>query len=245
MAWIRVEAGTRDHPKIIKLSRDCNVTVPHALGTVLSLWLWVATHCPDGNLNSYDWEDIELAAGWTGEPGQWYQAAVQRRLLDETPQGTQVHDWKEYVSSWREAQRMAEYRKNRQSVTVQSCDSAELSHDGAPDGRTDGQTEITIPPKAPRRGAVKSDDPSTTEEKNFELARNVWPGKKRGFRTEFENFRKKHVDWRSLLDDDGLLCCVQILIDRKAYNPGFWPHFQTFCNQNRYEEALQPPEVKR
>lgn len=101
--------------------------------------------------------------------------------------------------------------------------------------------DTPLPPK----GRVLTDEPSTLEEKNFELARVLWPGKKRGFRTEFENFKKHHTDWRELLDDDGLAFCVQTLIDRKSYSPGFWPHFQTFTNQSRYEEAMQPPEVKR
>lgn len=73
---------------------------------------------------------------------------------------------------------------------------------------------------------------------NFELARKLYPGKKRGPDVEFENFKKKHSDWRDLLDDDGLEQCVQTLMDRKAYSADFWPMFQTFCNQSRYEEAL-------
>lgn len=92
---------------------------------------------------------------------------------------------------------------------------------------------------------VRSDEPQTPEERNFELARVLWPGKKRGFRTEFMNFQTHHKDWRQLLDDDGLADCVKILMERKAYSPGFWPMFQTFCNQSRYEEAMQPAEVRK
>lgn len=98
---------------------------------------------------------------------------------------------------------------------------------------------------ATRSQPASDDEPNTLEGKNFELARRLYPGKKRGFRVEFENFKAKHRDWRELLDDDGLESCVQVLIDRKAYSPGFWPHFQTFVNQSRYEEALQPQEVKK
>jgi len=73
---------------------------------------------------------------------------------------------------------------------------------------------------------------------NFDKARKLYPGKKRGLTVEFQNFCKHHTDWKSLLDDDGLAECVQVLIARKAYSKGFWPMFQTFCNQNRYEEAI-------
>jgi hypothetical protein len=84
----------------------------------------------------------------------------------------------------------------------------------------------------------KTDTPRTPEEIHFESARLIYPGKKRGFRVEFENFKKHHKDWKELLDDEGLEDCVQTLIQRQAYSPGFWPMFQTFCNQSRYEEAL-------
>ena len=106
------------------------------------------------------------------------------------------------------------------------------------------EQEQDIPPIAPQ-GADARDEPSTLEEKNFELARVAWPGKKRGFRTEFETFRKHHKDWRELLDDDGLAGCVKTLIERKAYSPGWWPMFATWTNENRYEEALQPPEARK
>jgi len=89
------------------------------------------------------------------------------------------------------------------------------------------------------KSASKPDTPRTPEEIHFEQARVIYPGKKRGFRVEFENFKKHHRDWRELLDDEGLKNCVEALIQRKAYSAGFWPMFQTFCNQSRYEEALQ------
>ena len=86
--------------------------------------------------------------------------------------------------------------------------------------------------------------PSTTEQRNFEKARLAYPGTKRGFRVEFENFCAKHKDWKSLLDDDGLYECIMIMVRRQDYRGGFWPHFQTFLNQSRYEEALQPIQQK-
>lgn len=92
---------------------------------------------------------------------------------------------------------------------------------------------------------VPSEVPVTLEERNFELARTIYPGRKRGFRVEFINFCKHSQTWREDLEDTGLADCVQTLIDRKAYKPGFWPHFQTFINQSRWEEALQPPEAKK
>jgi hypothetical protein len=115
---------------------------------------------------------------------------------------------------------------------------------GIPRNPKSDQSRSVHPPIAPQQGGDTHDEPVTLEEQNLELARKLYPGKKRGFRVEFQNFCKHHKDWRELLDDNGLKCCVQTLIDRQAYSPGFWPHFQTFCNQARYEEALQPAEVR-
>lgn len=33
----------------------------------------------------------------------------------------------------------------------------------------------------------------------FEKFRNLYPGTKRGYKTEFENFKKKHKDWKSMI----------------------------------------------
>ena len=84
--------------------------------------------------------------------------------------------------------------------------------------------------------------PKATESQcmeNFNAARKIYPGTKRGLAVEFKNFQKKHTDWRDLLDDDGFEQCVCKLIRDKAYSNGYWPMFQTFCNQSRYEEAIE------
>jgi len=98
---------------------------------------------------------------------------------------------------------------------------------------------VQEPPAKPPKKKKDPNVPSTLEEINFEAARKAYPGKKRGFRFEFDDFKKKHTDWRDLLDDDGLKTCVDVLVKKKAYSDGFWPHFKTFCGQGRYEEALQ------
>jgi hypothetical protein len=137
MAWLQIDAGFRDHPKVLKLARDCNMSVAHACGTLTSLWLWTLIHAPDGDLSSYDSEDIELAAGWGGEAGVWYKSAVARRLLDETEHGAQVHDWQDHTSSWKEAQRARDYRKEKRKRSARVRDNAALSHDSAPDRPTE------------------------------------------------------------------------------------------------------------
>lgn len=131
-------------------------------------------------------------------------------------------------------------------VTIISDAVYEVIHNGA-NQQTNHQATIKQPSanhQANHQEPVDNSIPQTLEEKNFELARKAYPGKKRGFRSEFENFKKYHKDWKNLLDDDGLAQCIRTLIGRKAYSNGFWPMFQTFLNQSRYEEALYHEQAK-
>jgi hypothetical protein len=58
------------------------------------LWGWARDNKPDGNLAGLDDDDIEIAAGWTGERGKFVNAlrsdAV--RMLDACA----LHDWAEH-----------------------------------------------------------------------------------------------------------------------------------------------------
>lgn len=79
----------------------------------------------------------------------------------------------------------------------------------------------------------------TEFEQQFEDFRKHYPGIKRGFQKEFDNFKKKHPDWQDLLPL--LIPAVDRLI---AYTEqrcarGEWvaeyPHLQTWLNQSRWE----------
>ena len=80
-----------------------------------------------------------------------------------------------------------------------------------------------------------------SEKSIFDKARRLYPGTKRGLDTEFENYKRKHKDWREVLPD--LLPAIQLIEydrDQKAKRKEFvpaWPHFQTWINQRRWEQA--------
>jgi len=75
----------------------------------------------------------------------------------------------------------------------------------------------------------------------FDEARKLYPGTKRGLETEFANFRKKHKDWRDVLPDlRPAILLIQHERKRKATAGEFvpeWPHFRTWINQRRWEQA--------
>jgi hypothetical protein len=73
---------------------------------------------PDGDLSSFDNEDIEDAAGWDGDSGLFLKSASKNKLLDEIESGSfQLHDWIDYASRLkaRVRKRAERERKKRDS----------------------------------------------------------------------------------------------------------------------------------
>ena len=85
----------------------------------------------------------------------------------------------------------------------------------------------------------------TQSEQQFEDFRLHYPGIKRGFQIEFDNFKKKHPNWQDVLPL--LIPAVDRLIaySEKCRARGQfvaeYPHLQTWLNQSRWE--IEYPEV--
>jgi hypothetical protein len=71
---------------------------------------------------------------------------------------------------------------------------------------------------------------SVEDKKLFEDFRIRYLGKKRGSDTEFNNFIKKHKDWKDILP---ILSLVKL--DFNATEKRFIPHLQTFINNRNWE----------
>ena len=122
--WIELHESARQHPKVLRLSRDLDVTWPTALGYVCALWTWTLTMAPDGNLSSFEPEDVEFGCGWDGEPGRLFECFVARRLIDMDGGCPTVHDWSEFAGSLKAAERKRRSRRKtgHRTVTGQSRD---------------------------------------------------------------------------------------------------------------------------
>jgi len=77
----------------VKLIRRCG---EEAIRPLLRLWLWAAQNRPDGVLSGMDAEDIEIAAGWTGDAQALHVALLETCLIDATPEGFVLHGWSEH-----------------------------------------------------------------------------------------------------------------------------------------------------
>lgn len=139
--WIELHDTLREHPKVIKLTRRLGIGRAQALGHITGLWMWALHNQPDGCLEQYDDEDIEIAALWDGEPGALHKAMVEVRLIDSN---NQIHDWMEYAGSLKAAVRKRAQRSKRsRDVPGQSQDSHGTSQDSH--DPVTGQSRTTRP----------------------------------------------------------------------------------------------------
>lgn len=89
---IRLHTDFLNHPKTVKLKKRLGAD---GVLSLISLWLWCAGAKPDGKLDGLDVEDIEIAAGWTGENGKFFAELVSLAWIDETETGYTLHAWTE------------------------------------------------------------------------------------------------------------------------------------------------------
>lgn len=81
------------------------------------------------------------------------------------------------------------------------------------------------------------------QEAEFDAFRKAYPGTKRGLKTEFDNFKKKHKDYREVIPK--LMPALEALKDwrKKAKEHGqFVPEYanlQTWINQRRWESEFE------
>lgn len=77
----------------------------------------------------------------------------------------------------------------------------------------------------------------------FENFRKLYPGTKRGLKTEIENFKKKHKDWEQILPQLEQAILTQIEDRKQKHAAGVfvpeWKHLQTWINQRCWETETQ------
>jgi hypothetical protein len=89
----RISTAFPRHPKTVKLQRRLGAT---GCWSLVCLFLWVADNRPDGNLSGMSDEDIEIAAGWSGDSNTFVGALVEVGFLDGQDGIHSIHDWVEH-----------------------------------------------------------------------------------------------------------------------------------------------------
>lgn len=87
---IRIRTSFPTHVKTTKLRRRAGA---EGVLSLLTLWAFAAEHKPSGALDGMSDEDVEIAAGWTGEAGVFIRCALEVGYLDRNETGLALHDW--------------------------------------------------------------------------------------------------------------------------------------------------------
>src|SRR5688572_2666186 len=100
MAWIESHQELRDHPKVKRLARLLDISVPEAIGHMHCLWWWAVDYATDGDVSRFDALDLADAAMWCGDPERFAKALVECGPSDQAgflDVDWRLHDWGQYV----------------------------------------------------------------------------------------------------------------------------------------------------
>lgn len=108
MTWIESHQELGRHPKTKKLARLLRVSVPAAIGHLHLLWWWATDYAPDGDLSSFDLDDVAEAMLWPKTAEVLIDALKEAAFLDED---LYIHDWDEYAGKLIERRKSDAERK--------------------------------------------------------------------------------------------------------------------------------------
>jgi hypothetical protein len=180
----RVAVSLPTHPKSIKLMRRCG---DRAFYCLIRFWAYVAQNRPAGDLSGLDADDIEIAAGWTGQCSELYQALLELRFIEKTESGLMVHDWDDhngYASHAEDraekARKAAEKRWNaRNKDKTQECSehTQALLNDATSNAPSPTPTPTPSPNPDPTPNPVPSTKKVSSYSQSFELFWSEYPRK--------------------------------------------------------------------
>lgn len=119
-------------------------------------------------------------------------------------------------------------------VKNNKCINTDIDYtDNKPDNKPNN-----ISPSIPQGDVIEE---VSLEEQIFEDFRKVYLGTKRGCKVEFENFKKKHKDWKEVLPN--LKPAYERQVEAKksqrgSIDPRYEKHLQTYINQRCWEEEI-------
>ena len=257
---IRLSLGFLDHPKTKKLQKRLGEA---AVLCLLRLWMWAAENRPTGKLTGMDSEDVELAAGWTGDDGVFFRALTDCRWMDVTDDGLMLHGWEEhqaYASKSEErsasAKKAAEARWAKREHMDSNADSCGThaarieahAESNAPETRNQKPSIKYTPPLPPSQGeTVRVSDQEKKEPytQEFDVFWKRYPrkvGKDAAFRAWKTKKREGHLPAMPVL----LKAIDDALRSEQWQRDGgqYIPHPATWLNQGRWmDEEVQEQQL--
>jgi hypothetical protein len=129
---IRLKVTWYTNLKRKKLQRLLGAAGPLAF---IDLLIYTSMHRPTGNLTDMDEADIEIAAQWDGEKGEFVQTLLKLNFLEKKEKYYALHDWKEHnayaakAPERSERARKAAKEKHKQAAERrdEQCDEQEVA----------------------------------------------------------------------------------------------------------------------
>ena len=138
-----------DHPKIVKMLR---LLGDKAIRHHLWLLAFVRQQKPRGILTDMDNLDIACAARWEGDADKYVETMRNCGLIDESPEGYVIHDWKE-VNAWAyhapERSQRAQDAANARWGKQNECDE-DASSNATSNAKCNAPSPIPIPIPSPK-----------------------------------------------------------------------------------------------
>ena len=253
MAWIQVHQTLKDHRKVYAAADALDVDPAHALGLIVSFWLWALDNAPSGSLDGISNRMIARAAQWTGDADEFVEALKTAEFVDETQDGgLELHDWQEYTGSLiekREAEKQRS-RKRRAAAKEQPADAAALPPSWAQ--TTAGQTEDK--PQSDHQKTAGRVEKSRVEKSRVEIGGNP-PISPDAVSERFALFWKAYPKkvgkgaaekaWKKIKPSAELFDTIMAAIDAakaseqwQRENGRYIPNPATWLNQSRWEDEL-------
>jgi len=130
MTWIKIDIDLINHPKTKKLARNLDISIPAAIGHLISIWTWSMKYAEDGNLGKYDQDQMASAAIWVADSTEFVSAMIDANFLEND---FRLHDWQDFAGALlekraanaeRERMRRARLKESEQHVD-NTCDARE------------------------------------------------------------------------------------------------------------------------
>lgn len=234
-----------DHPKLKLLARDLSISLSHARGIVVSLWVLTGISFPRGDIGRLTNEEIAVAIDYPGDPDELIAILNKRRLLDELSDcRLYVHDWHDHADALthRRLVRANEVFANGYTPNLRRCTPDERrAHDERTGNARSAHAVAEPEPEPTKKTSSPSGDPAI----DFDSFWAVYPRKVgKGAAS-----RK----WKSLKPDAELAQRItRSVVEHCARDPawveaalrGSWkfvPHPETYLSQQRWED--EPPKV--
>jgi hypothetical protein len=131
--WLKVHDTLLDHRKLRRTCRILQIDGVSLRGHLVTLWLNVLRHSPDGDLDDWSEDDIEHYAEWAGKPGIFVSSLIETAWIDIVDDRAVIHDWAEHSENLHVArvrkQNRERQRKHRENKVVSPVSNALVTRD--------------------------------------------------------------------------------------------------------------------